>query len=547
MTKIQFSLLTDTEREAWNRTEAILKDWAREEWTKSPEDSENITGEEWSKQRIALTEIAMEREAVYAANNPEEFFCKIREQIEAISKEEFEAFNAEALKNLARFELEPRGDQQQNERIAETLQRINAELSKQRERYANNRANFKRFIYTGVASDLVFLPQEQEKEIEKIVKEKIACYAPKEYSKRAPEGENESKIATGLLPVAVSEIVDTRKIYDPASVGANKKKYSHSSKVIIDTVFIDEEAARRYVAPVNKKLLAVVAAPFKLEQAETIKKLHLFILKEISEQALDKWTQTKGEICFEIEKLTEYGLFKDTKSAYRLLGSDLFFIFLRSIAFKIADSPEELENSGEVRYIPVYNNIKIEKGVVYISLEKNENWQILLKQFVPAPKFLFSLSGKAFNLLFEALRIANRNRAALIKDQCFTISMEATRDYMKLPKPEETRKKTEYIRKPIEEACEEINAAAKKYNNGEINLQPHFNTRAKANNMLQGSYIKVHISGSLLERTTQPQIELEKQKAEKKARKAAARKEAIRAAAKGKEEAKIEAERAENQ
>ena len=128
------------------------------------------------------------------------------------------------------------------------------------------------------------------------------------------------------------------------------------------------------------------------------------------------------------------------------------------------------------------------------------------------------MSNNAFSLVRYIFFIARQNTQSIKDKGTFTISLEAVRENLGLPAPEDVnnRKYRQYIIEPIEEAIEEIEEAllkvpeAKEYG---FTLTPYGTDTSNINKWLQG-YLEIGLNGDFAETFVRIATKAEKDRAQ---------------------------------
>ena len=129
--------------------------------------------------------------------------------------------------------------------------------------------------------------------------------------------------------------------------------------------------------------------------------------------------------------------------------------------------------------------------------------EFLASYFTVFPRFAYALSNNAFALVRYIFFLARQNTDKIKEKGSFTISMEAVRENLGLPSPDEVknRKYRQFIIEPIEAAIEEIEEALKKVPEAKeygFTITPHGTETSNINKWLEG-FLEIGLNGDFAE------------------------------------------------
>ena len=144
--------------------------------------------------------------------------------------------------------------------------------------------------------------------------------------------------------------------------------------------------------------------------------------------------------------------------------------------------------------------------------------EFIANYFTIFPRFAYALSNNAFSLVRYIFFLARQNTQAIKDKGTFAISLEAVRENLGLPAPDEVknRKYRQYIIEPIETAIEEIEdklqtvPEAKEYG---FTLTPYGTDTSNINEWLQG-YLEIGLKGDFAETFIRLATKAEKDRAQ---------------------------------
>ena len=138
-----------------------------------------------------------------------------------------------------------------------------------------------------------------------------------------------------------------------------------------------------------------------------------------------------------------------------------------------------------------------------MSVNENFNLDFITNYYTVFPRFAYALSNNAFSLVRYIFFVARQNTQHIKDKGTFTISLDAVRENLGLPAPEDVknRKYKQYIIDPIEEAIEEIETAlqtvpeAKEYG---FTITPIASDAGNIHKWLEG-YLEIGLKGDFAE------------------------------------------------
>ena len=138
----------------------------------------------------------------------------------------------------------------------------------------------------------------------------------------------------------------------------------------------------------------------------------------------------------------------------------------------------------------------IKNGIVEIYLNKRINWQLFaLQYFSILPKEYFSLSDNAADTLLNIVMLARKRLNDIGKNGSFNMSFKTLQQILDLPDETVTKNPGRDIKEPILNAVAEIT----KILNGDIVVEPVYNTNGNIIEFLEDGYAKISLYNEYLE------------------------------------------------
>ena len=259
------------------------------------------------------------------------------------------------------------------------------------------------------------------------------------------------------------------------------------------------------------------------------KKFLILSLIKANEQALHNGQLTREYISFPLQELVDYGLYARLNGARK--GFEIGTDALTSI--KVKGTVRKSKNStATIKALEIpFTGAKIENNQCYIYLNTRIDWNFLTQYFTKIPKYYFRLSNRASDLLYYIFYLARQHTREIAGRGYFTISFRAIHSLLKLPSEIDTQRHEQLIRRPIEDAIEEIETEHKQmYGNKEFLLELVYDKKAGIAEYLDNGYLKVSLAGAFAEpfisqsQTQQKKIQQAEQKKERMEEKAIAMK-----------------------
>ena len=227
--------------------------------------------------------------------------------------------------------------------------------------------------------------------------------------------------------------------------------------------------------------------------SKTFKKLLLFSLQKLAAQ------NEPLDVGFSLQELVDLGMYANTSNATR--GVKEFFAQQKQtmLSGTLKKGRKTISEEGGI----LFYHYKIKNGYVQMSVNENFNLDFITNYYTVFPRFAYALSNNAFSLVRYIFFVARQNTQHIKDKGTFTISLDAVRENLGLPAPEDVknRKYKQYIIDPIEEAIEEIEIAlqtvpeAKEYG---FTITPIASDAGNIHKWLEG-YLEIGLKGDFAE------------------------------------------------
>ncbi len=307
-------------------------------------------------------------------------------------------------------------------------------------------------------------------------------------------------VGTGEIPKDIIKTLTAKDVSDLDTKQGNRPIANRH----IDVAVYEEGPARQIVythkntdTTITIELEDIV--PFKGNNQATKKALN-FVFQKANEQAVNKDRELiKEYVAFSLNEVVESGMYKSVRAARR--GMDQAFKEILQI--KIHGSRRvkrnktvETDTKGRV---PV-TGYDITNNLCIVYLNTHINWSLVIPYYAYLPKYYYSLSPTAADLLYYVFYLARMNAESIASTGKFTITLRSIQDALQLPNEEETIRHTQLIKGPLETAINEIMEKQQAhFNNTNFELELDCIEGAKINEYLDRGKIIVTFKGSFKE------------------------------------------------
>lgn len=257
----------------------------------------------------------------------------------------------------------------------------------------------------------------------------------------------------------------------------NKVRFARTNKQNGTTVIVEMDQADKYVNKTNK----------------TFTKVLLFTLQKMTAQNFPL------EVGFSLQELVDLGMYSTTSNAGRAVKDFFAQQKLTTLSGTVKKGRKTVKEEGGI----LFYHYRLENGFVKLSVNENFNMEFIANYFTIFPRFAYALSNNAFSLVRYIFFLARQNTQAIKDKGTFRISLEAIRENLGLPAPEDVKysRYKQLIIEPIEKAIEETEEAllnvpeAKEYG---FTLTPYGTDTNNINEWLQG-YLEIGLNGDFAE------------------------------------------------
>lgn len=272
---------------------------------------------------------------------------------------------------------------------------------------------------------------------------------------------------------------------DLDKIPARNKKVNHEQKIEILT-----NRNRRKVV-IKTKMNTVELELSDIEKLtstnKTAKKLFIYLLIKINEQAYNASSFKKNYIQFDLNELISAGLYKTVQSARKGFKNGMSTL----TSFKLGGEFKKGKKSISSKIEVLFTGAEITNGVCTIFLNERVNWNIVTQFYTILPRYCFNLSSNSFDLLYYIFFYARQNIKRIEENRYINISLRVIQQRLNLPSENTAKNPQRDIKDPVIAAVKEIMIAA---NSTEFNITAKVDNNAPIKTYLDG-YLRVEFKG----------------------------------------------------
>ncbi|MCQ2486224.1 MAG: hypothetical protein MJ168_12960 [Clostridia bacterium] len=182
-------------------------------------------------------------------------------------------------------------------------------------------------------------------------------------------------------------------------------------------------------------------------------KLIVFLLWQINKLAIVDANIVTHEIEFNIQELVQCGMYKSVTSAKTALQH---LNRITDIYFRGTVKCEESKTVNEWQR-PI-QSVDITKRKVTVNLNPDFPWEMLTRYYMQLPEEAFSLSRRAFLMMYYCCYLARQNTSEIKHHGSFSILLRTVQYRLNLPDEGKTTQPKKLIKNPIADIVNEINS-----------------------------------------------------------------------------------------
>lgn len=300
-----------------------------------------------------------------------------------------------------------------------------------------------------------------------------------------------------LFPVPSSPAVNA--LYRIIGVGGDLSKLTDKERTIskAETVEVLGKKGQRQVTV--KSSTSTITVQFSdidrmVGSNKTAKRLFIFTLKKLNEQAFSGGTLRQDHIVFPIKELIDEGLYSTQQSART--GFDRGMDILTSLKINGSLSKGKKNTVEQAAVEVLFTGANRDKGAATIFINDRIDWNFIACFYTVLPHYIFRLPNRAGDLLFYIFYLARQHTREIKERGYFTISLKAVQQRLNLPNEADTKNPERDIRRQIEDAIEAIE---NENNDIDFTITPIYEEGAPIADYLNNGYLKIGLAGEYAE------------------------------------------------
>ena len=217
-----------------------------------------------------------------------------------------------------------------------------------------------------------------------------------------------------------------------------------------------------------------------------------FLMINANKQVFNKSEENgliKNEIIIPLQEFVEAGLYEDVRSARR--GIETSYKKVLSNIQIIATFKGK--TASGMAHEQIFKSYLIENNCFTVTINKEINWREMFKYFTILPKYSFALNNRAFLLTKNIFYLARQNYKLISEKGYFTISFRNLQSILELPDENKTKDPGKYIRKPIEDAINEVNNA-----DDNLKLKAVYDINSNTKEYLDKGKLEIYMNGDYI-------------------------------------------------
>ncbi len=292
-------------------------------------------------------------------------------------------------------------------------------------------------------------------------------------------------VPTSPATNSVLKVLNSGK--DNLSSMKNKAKtVSHSQQI---EVLQNGEKRLITISSSNSTVTLEIADIEKLTGSnKTAKKLFIFNLIKMNEQAYSGGVLKRNYMQFPLQELQDIGFYNTPQSARKGFNSGMDILTSLKIKGSMKQDKREVATALEV----LFTGANIKNGVCTVFINERVNWEFIASFYTILPQYSFKLSNRAFDLILYIFYLARQNIKQIEEKGYFNVSLRAIQNQLQLPSEVGLNNPQRDIKEPIEKSIEEIMQHS---NRTEFNIELVVDNNLPVTAYLDKGYIKISLKG----------------------------------------------------
>lgn len=275
---------------------------------------------------------------------------------------------------------------------------------------------------------------------------------------------------------------------DLATLPARAKGVNHSQKIEV----LQNGNKRQVIVSSGVSTVTLELADIDklVGSNKPAKKMFVFSLIKMNEQAFSEGTLRRNYIQFPLQELIDIGYYSRPQSARKGFNDAMDILTSLKVKGTLQKGKKKTIEQSAIEVLFTGANIK--KGTCTIFLNERINWAFVATFYTILPKYYFSLPNRASDLLYYIFYLARQRVRDIEERGYFTIGLRAVQERLNLPSEIGNKDPQRTIKEPIEEAVTAIEEASKDI---EFTITPIYNMGDPIANYLSNGYLKIELKG----------------------------------------------------
>lgn len=243
-----------------------------------------------------------------------------------------------------------------------------------------------------------------------------------------------------------------------------------------------------------------VKALDKLLHSPTARKMFIYTLKKLNDQAFSGGEFKQNYAVFTLQELIDIGYYSTEQSARKGFKNAMEVLTSIKVSGELHKGKKNVLSSEHLTVL--YTGYELlGNGTYAFYVNERVNWAMVCAFYTSLPRFYFELSARASTLLYFIAVQARREAKTIAERHYLTISMRAVQERLNLPDEKGNTDPQRTIKKPVIDAIAEINQHAASKGIG-LSLELIGSTSRAISDFMENAYIKATLSGEYAESFT---------------------------------------------
>lgn len=243
-----------------------------------------------------------------------------------------------------------------------------------------------------------------------------------------------------------------------------------------------------------------VKALDKLLHSPTARKMFIYTLKKLNDQAFSGGEFKQNYAVFTLQELIDIGYYSTEQSARKGFKNAMEVLTSIKVSGELHKGKKNVLSSEHLTVL--YTGYELlGNGTYAFYVNERVNWAMVCAFYTSLPRFYFELSARASTLLYFIAVQARRETKTIAERHYLTISMRAVQERLNLPDEKGNTDPQRTIKKPVIDAIAEINQHAASKGIG-LSLELIGSTSRTISDFMENAYIKATLSGEYAESFT---------------------------------------------